>query len=431
MKKFRLVAASLICLALVVLLGSTACSKIMGGTKIKISSWGTLEENQILVDIIADFKKKHPKIQVELQRIPFNEYTTKLLTQIAGGLAPDVIFVEVNNFVDMYLRDALEPLNPYIQADGVNMDAYYPQVKDRFTVDGQTYVIPRDTTPIGVIFYNKKAFDEAHVAYPTDDWTWDDFVAIGKKVKKVDASGKVTRWAFVDEWPIWDAWVYGAGGTFADDVKHPKKWTLATDPNSLKGIQFRADLMNKYKIMLPPSGLAAMGAMGTSDMFVNGSVAMYLSGIWPTPKFWGIKDFKWDVAMFPKNPNGYRAFGTGGSGYGILKSSKFKKEAWELVKYISGEEGAKKLAETGLAQPALMSAANSPMFLNGKDPQNKKMLFPAMEHVKYNPICKNWTEVHDSIMGPELDKVWNGTETAAEALAKLKPGLDKNPPIVK
>ena len=174
-----------------------------------------------------------------------------------------------------------------------------------------------------------------------------------------------------------------------------------------------------------------MGGMGTSDMFVNGTVAMYLSGIWPTPKFRPIKNFKWDVAMFPKNNNGYRAFSTGGSGYGILKSSTHKKEAWELVKYISGEQGAKKLAATGLAQPAIMSAANSPLFLDGKDPQNKKMLFEAMKYVKYNPMCKNWAEVHDSIMGPELDKVWNGTETAVEALAKLKPVLENNPPQTK
>lgn len=430
MKNLRFVLVGLVCAILVSTVCLTGCFK-SGATKLKISSWGDPEENQILVDLIKDFEAKNPKIKVELTRIPFNEYVTKLLTQIAGGLAPDVIFVEVNNFVDLQLRGALEPLNPYIEADHMDLGAYYPQVIDRFTVDGQAYVIPRDTAPIGVIYYNKSAFDEAKIPYPTDDWDWADFVAAGKKVKKVDKTGKVTRWAFVDDWPLWDAWVYDAGGSFADNVKHPTKWTFGLDPDSMKGVQFRADLMNKYKIMLPPSGLAAMGGMGTSDMFVNGTVAMFLSGIWKTPKFRPITNFKWDVVMFPKGPNGYRAFSTGGSGYGILKSSKMKKEAWELVKYISGEEGAKKLAATGLVQPAIMSAANSPLFLDGKDPQNKKMLFDAMKYVKYNPMCKNWSEVHDSIMGPELDKVWNGTQTAAEAMAKLRPILAKNPPQTK
>ena len=353
------------------------------------------------------------------------------MTQIASGLAPDVIFVEVNNFVDLYLRGAFEPLNPYIQADHLNLGAYYPEVVDRFTVKNQTYIIPRDTAPIGVIYYNKKAFDEAKVPYPTDNWTWADFVAIGKKVMKRDATGKVTRWGFVDDWPLFDAWVYDAGGSFTDNVKNPLKWTFATDPNTLKGIQFRTDMMNKYKMMLPPSALSAMGGMGSSDLFVNGSVAMFLSGIWKTPHFREIKDFKWDVVMLPKSTSGYRAFSTGGSGYGILKSSTHKKEAWELIKYISGEEGAKRLAATGLAQPAIMSVANSSVFLDGKDPQNKKMLLEAMKYVKYNPMCKNWFEVHDSIIVPALDKVWNGDEAPADAMARLKPLLEKNPPQTK
>ena len=414
------------CLALICGWSLTGCSK-GSGAKIKISSWGTPEENKILSDLIDDYNKLHPDATAELVRLPFSEYVTKLLTQIAGGVAPDVIFVEVNNFVDLYLRGALEPLNPYIQADHLDLSAYYPQVVDRFTVDNQTYVVPRDTAPIGVIFYNKTAFDDAHLAYPTDDWTWDDFVAAGKKVTKRDASGKVSRWGFVDEWPIWDCWVYDAGGSFTDSVKHPTKWTFAEDPATARGIQFRADLMNKYKFMLPPASQTAMGGTA-ADMFVNGTAAMYLSGLWPTPRFRDIKDFKWDVVMVPKNNTGFRAFSTGGSGYGILKSSPHKKEAWELIKYISGPEGEKRLASTGLAQPALMSAADSPLFLDGKDPQNKKMVFDAMKYVKYNPMCKNWTEVHDSIMGPELDKVWTGTETVQEAMEHLKPMLVKNPP---
>jgi multiple sugar transport system substrate-binding protein len=163
-------------------------------------------------------------------------------------------------------------------------------------------------------------------------------------------------------------------------------------------------------------------------MFENGTAAMYFSGLWKVPQFSQIKDFKWDVAMFPKNPEGFRGFSTGGSGYGILKSSKHKEAAWELVKYISGDEGARALAGTGLAQPAIMSVANSPTFLNGQDPQNKKMVLDAMKYVKYNPMCKNWFEVHDSIIGPELDRVWNGTESAKDAMESLKSELDKNPP---
>jgi len=427
MKNLRLLVVSVACLLLISSAALIGCGSKSSG-KLKISSWGDLQENQILVDLINDFQKLHPDIQIELQRIPFNEYVTKLLTQIAGNVGPDVIFTEVENFSDLYLRNALEPLDPFIQNDKLDMSVYYPQVLDRFTVDKQIYVIPRDTAPICVIYYNKKAFDEAGVAYPTDDWTYEQFVSVAKKVMKTDKSGKVTRWGFVDDWVMPQPWIYDFGGSYANDVKHPTQWTFATDPNTLAGVQFRADLIFKYKIMMPPSQMAEMGGMGTSDMFVNGSTAMFLSGLWKTPSFRQIKNFQWDVVMFPKGPNGNRAFGTGGSGYGILKNSTHKKEAWELVKYISGEEGAKKLAATGLAQPALMAAANSALFLDNQDPHNKKMLLDGVKYVKYSPMCKNWSETVNSIIGPELDRVWNGSETPADAMQKLKPQLDKNPP---
>jgi ABC-type glycerol-3-phosphate transport system substrate-binding protein len=417
------------CLVLVLgAFGLTACGKKNGGT-VKISSWGDLQENQILVDLIADFEKAHPEIKVDLQRIPFNEYTTKLLTQIAAGSAPDVIFVETNNFVDLYLRDAFESLNPYIQSDNFNLGEYYPQVLDRFSVNNNTYAIPRDTAPICVIYYNKKAFDEAKVPYPNDDWDWNQFLATAQKLVKKDAAGKVTRWAFIDDLTMFEPWLYSAGGKWADDVKKPTKWVLAEDPGFVKGMQFRADLIYKWKVMPSPSGLSAMGGVGTSDYFINGSVAMFLSGIWKTPRFRDITEFKWDVAMFPKGPTGVRAFGTGGSGYGILKTSKNKKAAWELVKFISGPVGAKKLAATGLAQPAIMSAASGVEFLDGKDPQNKKMLLEAVKYVKYMPMAKNTSEVQYGLMGPVFDKIWSGTLTAQQAAEQLKPLLSAKPPV--
>src|SRR5271169_1212091 len=121
---------------------------------VKLSSWGDVQENSILSGLIKDFEKSHPKTKVELQRIPYSEYLSKLLTQIAAGDAPDVIFSEVGNFTDLYLRNILEPLDSYVQTGHVDLAAYYPQVTDRFTIDGHLYILPRDTAPICVIYYN-------------------------------------------------------------------------------------------------------------------------------------------------------------------------------------------------------------------------------------------------------------------------------------
>jgi len=166
-------------------------------------------------------------------------------------------------------------------------------------------------------------------------------------------------------------------------------------------------------------------------MFMNGTVAMFLSGFLKTPQFRGIKNFDWDIAMFPNSPNGSRGFQSGGSGYGILKSSKNKKAAWELVKYIGGVEGEKKLGGTGLSQPALKNLAESPLFLDGQVPHNKKMLLRAEPYGVFNPMATNFLEIYQGNVIPLFDQIWNGKLTAAEAVAKLTEALKNKPLIVK
>ncbi len=413
----------LACLKFTVILGflgvmGMGCSKLGGGDTVKISSWGDVKENAILTDLINDFQKAHPDIKVELQRVPWGEYNTKLLTQFAGGIAPDVIFVSTDNIADLYYRGVLEPLNPYLQADPeISLKDFYPTLINRFTIDGSLYVVPRDISPVCVLYYNKKAFDEAKVPYPSDDWTWADFLAAAKALTKRDADGHTTQWGFTEDWAMIEPWVYSAGGRYVDNPQKPTKWTFNT-PEFTRGLQMRADLMLKYKVMPSPSNMTAMGGVGASDMFNNGTVAMLLSGIWKTPQFRDIKNFDWDVALFPKGPGG-RGYQSGGSGYGILTTSKLKKEAWQLVSFLAGPEGEKKMATTGLVQPALQAIANSPVFLDGQKPLNKKILLQAEPYGIFMPVMENWLEVYQGSVIPTCDQIWSGKITAAEAVSQM------------
>lgn len=278
------------------------------------------------------------------------------------------------------------------------------------------------------MYYNKSTFDEAGVPYPRDDWDWDQFVETALKVQKIGLSGEVLRWGFIDDKVMPNAWVLGAGGTFTDDVKHPTRWTFATDPNTRKGVQFRADLIHKHKVTLPPSRVVRMEETEGSDMFRFGTTAMYISGLKWTPLFRGITNFQWDVAMLPKCPGGARSFSTGGSGYGVSRHSPNKKAAWKLVKFLAGEEAERKRMTSGLAQPALRTMAYSPVFLDQKDPRNKKILVDATQYVKYMPLCSNWREV-ETLITAGLENVWEGKETVEVAMEKLRPILSSHPPL--
>ncbi|HEY5038437.1 MAG TPA: extracellular solute-binding protein, partial [bacterium] len=161
-----------------------------------------------------------------------------------------------------------------------------------------------------------------------------------------------------------------------------------------------------------------MGSLGNSDLFINGTVSMFYSGIWLTPQFRQIKNFDWDVVEFPKGPNGLRSFPLSAAGYGIVKGSKNGDLAYELVKYLSGETGEKLMAATGLTQPALKALAQSNVFLDGQPPKSKGFLVDAVKYGHFQPLDPNvpeWKARIDSA----LDRVWNGNETAAVALKKV------------
>lgn len=385
--------------------------------EIKVAFWGGPDEVNIISGILNEWQKSHPKILVRLEHTPYRGYVDKLLTRLAGNSAPDIICTEVDLFVTFQSKGVLLDLTPYVKGDpDFDLKMFYPEIINRFTVNSKLYAVPRDTAPYACVYYNKKIFDEEGVAYPRDDWNVNDLLDKAIRLTKVDSEGRVVRYGFYMLPAMgWPSFVYTFDGSLVDSVKDPKKCTLNSKA-SLAGLQFYADLMNKYKVH-PSSTAMTNLAMGAPGMFMTGRLAMFASGIWETPALRKINNFDWDVAMFPKGPAGNRAFGTGGSGYCILKESKYPKEAFEVLKALAGSQAQEKLADTGLAQPAIMNIVESEHWsLNDKAPKNKKMLDEAMKYVVYEPFHPAWREAKEVYINPELDLVFNGEKKVEDAV---------------
>ncbi|MCB9799836.1 MAG: sugar ABC transporter substrate-binding protein [Candidatus Omnitrophica bacterium] len=392
-------------------------------TPVKVAFWGSPEEIDIITNSIKEWKTAHPNIKIIFEHTPYSGYDSKILTRIAGGAAPDIIATEVDYFVTFASKGVLENLTPYISESGESFskEAFFERILDRFTVNGNIYAIPRDVAPFACVFYNKKLFDEAGVEYPTDEWTWDDMLRMARALTKKDAAGRTVQYGFYG-W-AWQDFIYGNGGALVDNVKHPTK-TLLDTPNSIEGLQFYSDLINLYKVMPTPVALANMG-MGVDLMFASGRLAMFLSGIWETPSLRNY-DFEWDIAMFPKGPKGDRAFGSGGSGYAILKSSKHKQEAWEVIKALTGTQGQERLAKRGLAQPSRVAVSEGENWAgDALPPANKKMLNEAVNHIVFSPFHSAWREIQDKYIMPKMDLVFNGKKTAAEVLKEIAPKINE------
>src|SRR3989339_984522 len=330
-------------------------------TEIRVAYWGAPSEKEIINKTISNWGKNNPGIKVVLEHIPSGSYIDKVLTEFAGGNPPDIIFCEVNVFVTFFYKNALLDLTPFLQEDKeLNMNSYFPEVVSRFSKNGRIFCIPRDTAPFACIFYNKSIFDKLNVAYPTDNWDMDQMLATAKKLT-VDENGKtpgqqgfdpkkIKRYGF---WAwAWQNFVYSFGGKLVDNIDNPTR-CLLDEQAAVDGVQYFIDLSYKHNVSPKPEALTNTG-MNINQLFVTEKLAMFSTGIWDTPnlrKTVGDK-FKWDVVMFPKGPQGKRGFGTGGSGYAILNTTRFPRESWEVLKCLAGAKGQEMLADAGLAQPA-------------------------------------------------------------------------------
>ncbi len=393
------------------------------GKVIRVTTWLGEPHFHLLADTVKDFEKQHPGYQVRLEYVPYTSYEEKITSEMAAGTTPDILMLAVNNYVDLQLRGVLTDLTDFAQKDGMDLKNDYPGVVKRFSPGGRLYVLPQDTSPMGLVYYNRKAFREAGLPYPKADWSWPEpFLSICQKLMKKDASGKVTRWAFCDSWITnCDNFLFSSGGNFVDDTEHPTRLALDT-PEAIRGFQFYWDLMHKYRVVPAPAAIQSFGiGNSVAAMFMNGTVAMMDSGLWETPNFLKTKGLDFDVVSFPAGPTGLRRWATGGAGFAIAATCKDKALAWEVVKILCSETAVAQLAETGWVLPADRKLAASDAFLKSPGAPSKAILLDMPDHSVYEPFLKNWSEIYYGNVNAAMDKAWEGKQTPSEIL----PGLTK------
>jgi ABC-type glycerol-3-phosphate transport system substrate-binding protein len=379
-----------------------------GKTRVRVTFWGSPEEVKIITDTIHEWERDHPDIVVILEHANYPNYCEKILTQVAGNSGPDVIFSDIPYFFTFEAHDMFLDLTPYVNRTKPPLtERFFPEIMKPFTRHGKIYCIPRDIAPITCIYYNKKLFDQAGIPYPTDDWDWDKFLYICRKLT-VREGERVTRYGFYG-WE-WANFVYSNGGRLVDSEEYPTKCVLDT-PEARRGLQFYHDLIYKEKVMPSPQQIAASG-MNTAQYFANEVTAMYLTGIWETPQLRTLdekakeqgKDFKWDIVQFPKSPGGKRGTRTGGSGYAILRTTKHPEAAWEVVKALAGAKGQSDLARTGLAQPADRTIAESEVWAGTNNiPPNRKTLNDAVKYVVFDPSHPKWPYFQNNIVNRQME----------------------------
>ncbi len=367
-------------------------------TVVKFSSWGSESELKILKSAIIEFEKKNPDIDVELIHIPQN-YFQKLHLLIISNSAPDVMFVNNINGFKYYRSGVFENLNPYFK----NRQDFYPNSIKAFSCNDCIWAVPRDISNL-VIFYNKDIFDKNNIPYPQLNWTMAEFLA---KAQALTSQG-IWGFGFEKDSLFWlpFLWSNNAGLLGDDDC------ITIDSEKSKEYLQFYADLKNVNKIT--PSD-AEKGSYTNTQLFMQGKLAMILSGRWVVPRFRQDIKFNWDVAQFPYGSVG-SVVDADASGWAMSKKSKNKREAWRLILFLSSEKMSKKFTKDGLIIPARKSVATSDLFLQkNMKPQNSQAFLDAIKTAKPTPVTKNYQNFLNRVY-VRIEPVFAGTKKVDEVI---------------
>ena len=159
------------------------------GQTLSFMWWGSDTRAQITEEIIHMWEEK-TGATVEFENYDGGGYWTVFQSKMAANDLTDV-FQMGNNWLTYY--DTIEPLNAYIE-DGTIDTTAISDAMIATTVNqanGDVTGISNGTNA-RCFAYNPAIFDEAGVAYPTDNWTWDDFAAAGRAITEKTGNPAIT-----------------------------------------------------------------------------------------------------------------------------------------------------------------------------------------------------------------------------------------------
>ncbi len=353
---------------LVVVLGlailATGCTPAVDQVPtVRVSNWGGAGDDGPFERLIQAKDREFEVAngaRVRKEGIP-GEYVPKMLLNFVAGTQPDVMVVDASSAAVFQNNGMLQDLRPFIEKDpDFKLSDFYDNVLDTFRSTGSIrsiqagenmtpeqlgdikkalgiaggdrpiYAIPNDFTPM-VVYYNKDLFDAAGVAYPKDDWTFNDFLKTAQALTKKGQYG----FAFGNWMPGWLMWLWNNGGDVlsADGTKAEGAFDSA---ENVETYSFIRDLIIKHKVSPSLSETASMGV----DLFANGQAAMAVSGHWAlvgyknAPKKNGKPAINWErlgVVRMPHNtPESHTVLYM--SAYGIPRGAKNPDLAWKYVK---------------------------------------------------------------------------------------------------
>ena len=297
------------------------------------SNWDVAQANSftIIDKAIAKFEHAHPGVTVHYYSgIRKDDYSEWFSRKLLAGEEPDIFMVLGTDFNQFASMGVMKNLETFIEEDtDFEPEKYFTSAFVSGQYESVQYALPYETVPT-LMFVNKTLLTQEGIDMPEENWTWEDFYEICKKVTRdTDGDGVLDQFGSYNyDWM--DALCSNGGGVF--NTKGTE--AALTDSRVVEAVKYVRSINDLYG-----------GEKLTQEDFNGGRVAfMPLTfAEYRTYKTYPYKirkyaNFQWDCVTMPAGKQGGNISQVDSLLMGISANTKEEKLAWEFLKLLTYDE---------------------------------------------------------------------------------------------
>ena len=408
----------------------------------KISFWsfslGPQYQDQ-LKGLMETFENK-TGIKVELTMLSWGGGNKKILSAMAAGNAPDVIYTTRSRCLPIvdFGQGAVQPLGKLISDSGLKSEIKYDAALEEYNFYGNQWAVGVIGNPhpmaINVNMFKEAGINPEYIekmTNPNKVWTWTDLFYLAEKLTKdTDGDGEVDQWGFgypggSDRASPVLAMYWNTGGKIVD----PKGNVGLKNESTLPLFELLASLKEQGNLIKQVTTFSGDQA---ESAFLDGKFG--ISYYFPADRITARKDQGAEVPNIqpvypPKSPTGHRGQFFAWDGLMMSGSTNNQKAAWELIQFLATGDAYKEILLKNYSY-LTPTATNEDISELVQKPYMKSRLRTGLESLK-----RGWYTRHEpahtassEIMrdfNTNIQSVLIGDKTPMEAALELKKTAEK------
>jgi len=295
-------------------------------------NWGR-DQAQVLNALIQDSFTPEQGVNVQVQVV-----NTTLIQGLLSGNQPDcALQMARSEPVNLAIRGGLYDLTNFDDLDET-LERFMPNADVPYRLNGGCYALP-DSQSFFMMFYRTDIFESLNLKLPR---TWDEFAEVSAIIQRKNMQvglpyTQITDMGIVNQGvgalnlfptllqqkgiPLYnDQW----NATNLRSSEAIETFTYLTDFYTKLKFPISIDFYNRFRIGLMPLGIQPYPIYAILSM-----AAPEIKGKWAMAPIPGFMD---------ENGKIVNKESAGGTGAAILEKSKYKKQAWEFIKWWTSDE---------------------------------------------------------------------------------------------